>query len=170
MNMKDQLFTILSPYKFLVTKHFGSVIACSFMSSFFNIFDTIFDLARGSSFNKMGSICANLDCFFDLVRSEAMPYIAITGNTYCNAARYCQYLCDQSMIAENSQSASRAYRFASYSALAGFVTILSLYIKGHVSIYGACIILALSYFIINFLVQMHADTADAILIAFSQHE
>jgi hypothetical protein len=58
------------PYKLLVTKHFGSVVACSFMSAFFNIFDTIFDLARGSRVNeKDNTICANLDCFFDLVRS-----------------------------------------------------------------------------------------------------
>lgn len=94
----DQLCNIFFPYRILVTKHLGSVIACSFMSAFFNIFDTIFDLARGSNVNEDNTICANLDCFFDLVRSEAMPYIAITGNTYCNAARYCQYLCEQSNV------------------------------------------------------------------------
>lgn len=170
LSLTDQLSKIVFPYRLLVTKHLGSVIACSFMSAFFNIFDTIFDLARGSEVNDTNTICANLDCFFDLVRSEAMPYIAITGNTYCNAARYCQYLCDQSKVLVNSQSASRAYRFAAYSALAGFVTFLGLYINGRISIFAAGIIMALSYFIINFFVQMHADAADGILIAFLQHE
>lgn len=170
-SLKDKLTGLVYPYKLLITKHLGSVIACSFMSAFFNIFDTIFDLARGSHANENdNTVCANLDCFFDLVRSEAMPYIAITGNTYCNAARYCQYLCEQSTVLEHSQSAGRAYRFAAYSTLAGFVTLLSLYIMGRISMFGAGIIMILSYFLINFFVQMHADTADGILIAFLQHE
>jgi hypothetical protein len=98
MHAGDQIKKILFPYKLYFTKHIGSVIACSFMSAFFNVFDTIFDLVRGNHMNQNNTILANLDCFFDLVRSEAMPYISITGNTYCNAARYCQYLCQQSSV------------------------------------------------------------------------
>jgi hypothetical protein len=52
------------------------------MSAFFNIFDTIFDLARGNKVNRGNTVCDNLDCFFDLVRSEAMPYVAVTGNFF----------------------------------------------------------------------------------------
>jgi hypothetical protein len=36
--------------------------------------------------------------------------------------------------------------------------------------FGAGIIMILSYFIINFFVQMHADSADGILMSFLQHE
>lgn len=140
------------------------------MSTFFNIFDAIFDLVRGGKINRGNTICDNLDCFFDLVRSDAMPYTAITGNSYCNAARYCQYLCELSNVLENSQSASRAYRIAAYSTLAGLVSILGLYINGHISIYGMGLIFVISYFIVNFFVQIHADTADAILIAYLQNE
>jgi len=89
----EEMTKIIFPYRLLVAKHLGSVIACSFMSTFFNVPDTIFDLVRGGKINRGNTVCDNLDCFFDLVRSDAMPYIAITGNTYCNAARYCQYLC-----------------------------------------------------------------------------
>lgn len=140
------------------------------MSTFFNVFDAIFDLVRGGKINRGNTICDNLDCFFDLVRSEAMPYIAITGNSYCNAARYCQYLCELSNVLENSQSASRAYRIAAYSTLAGFVSILGLYINGHISIYGIGLVFVISYFIVNFFVQIHADAADGILIAYLQNE
>ena len=140
------------------------------MSTFFNVFDAIFDLARGSKINDKNTICANIDCFFDLVRSDAMPYIAISGISYCNAARYCQYLCDISNALENSQTASRAYRIATYSTLAGLVSILGLYINGHISLYGIGLVFIISYFIINFFVQIHADTADGILIAYLQNE
>ncbi len=98
-----------------------------------------------------------------------MPYIAITGNSYCNAARYCQYLCELSNVLENSQSASRAYRIAIYGTLSGIVSILGLYINGHISIYGIAAVFAISYFIVNFFVQAHADAGDGILIAYLQH-
>lgn len=140
------------------------------MSTFFNVFDTIFDLARGGKVNKGNTVCDNLDCFFDLVRSDAMPYVAITGNSYCNAARYCQYLCELSSVLENSQSASRAYRIATYSTLAAISSILGLYIDGHISIYGIGLVFLISYFIVNFFVQIHADAADGILIAYLQNE
>lgn len=97
-----------------------------------------------------------------------MPYIAITGNSYCNAARYCQYLGELSPVLENSQSASRAYRIAAYSTLSCIVAILGLYINGRISIYGIGIVIAISYFIVNFFVQVHADSADGILIAYLQ--
>lgn len=123
----------------MVTKHFGSVIGGSFMTGFFTVGDYIFDLikpkeTRGRAaggcanlFNKSCSCCTKV---FDLVRSDAMAYINLTGNPYCNSARYCEYLCDKSMIMEGSQTASRTYRLSAHMMIASIVGICSLYIKG----------------------------------------
>lgn len=140
------------------------------MTAFFRIFDTIFDLARGKQLHRHNTFCDKLDFFFDLVRSEAMPYISITGNSYCNSARYCEYLCDQSPALEASQSASRAYRLAAEATLTGIACILSLYVHGRISIFSVGILYIFSYFIINFFIQMHADTGDGILIVYLQNE
>ena len=88
--------SILTPYGILLTKHLGSVIACAFMTGFFNTFDTLFDIVRGFGFhtNIAFNWCSN---FFDLVRSDAMAHINIWGNPYCNSARYCEYLCSKSL-------------------------------------------------------------------------
>ncbi len=48
-----------------------------------------------------------LDSFFSLVRTDAMAYINLTGLSYCNSARYCDFLCSSSPLFEGSQSASR---------------------------------------------------------------
>jgi|688.fasta_scaffold2482108_1 hypothetical protein len=66
----------------------------------------------------------------------------------------------------NSQSASRSYRICAYLTLAGITGILALYVQGQISIMGLGIVIILSYFIVNFFVQVHADTGDAILILF----
>lgn len=59
-----------------------------------------------------------------------MAYINVWGNPYCNSARYCEYLCDKSEALENSQSASRAYRIAAISVLAGLSALIGLYANG----------------------------------------
>lgn len=75
-------------------------------------------------------LCDCLRKTFDLVRSDAMAYINLTGNTYCNSARYCEYLCDHSRILEFSQSLSRTYRLGAHGLIAGISCIVALYING----------------------------------------
>lgn len=65
------------------------------MTGWFAIPDYIFDCFRSDaprSDQSQSSCqrCTNyVDDFFDLVRSDSMSYIYLTGNPYCNAARYC---------------------------------------------------------------------------------
>lgn len=73
----------------------GSVIACSFMTSFFAVFDYIYDFFRPDSIEDGGCIrsiyskcCTPFDNFFNLVRSDSMSAIALIGNPFCNASRY----------------------------------------------------------------------------------
>jgi hypothetical protein len=59
-----------------------------------------------------------------------MGFIALTGNPFCNSARYCEYLCDKSVITSYSQSTSRVYRLCAHFFIAGLVVIICLYVKG----------------------------------------
>lgn len=68
-SITNNFSVFIFPYRLFLTKHLGSVIACSFMSAFLNVLDTIFDLARGTRNNEQGTICGKLDNFFDLVKS-----------------------------------------------------------------------------------------------------
>lgn len=46
------------------------------------------------------------DSLFDLVRSDAMAYINLSGLPYCNSARYCEFLCSNSRLFPGNQSIS----------------------------------------------------------------
>lgn len=72
----------------LVFKHLGSVIAAGFMDLFF-IPDLILDLFRGEKHSKEERSADGCLRFFDLLRTDAMAYIGLTGNSYCNSAKYC---------------------------------------------------------------------------------
>lgn len=99
-----------------------------------------------------------------------MAYINLTGNSYCNSARYCEYLCDQSRILEFSQSCSRTYRFGAHLLIAGLVGIIALYVKGSIAPFAVLIIVVMVIFICTFFVSIHADASEAILILFLAEE
>lgn len=61
---------------------------------------------------------------------------------------------------------TRAYRISAYAVLGGLVSILALYINGHISIWGMVFVVFSSYFIINFFVQLHSDASDALMILY----
>jgi hypothetical protein len=161
---------MITPYRNYITKHLGSVIACAFMTGFFALADAIFDLVRGAHHAHDNAICDACTSFFDLVRSEAMAYINLWGNPYCNSARYCEYLCDKSTVLQESQSASRSYRIAAYAVLTGFTSLLGLYVNGEISLYGMGLIMIISLQITNFFVQINADAADGILMTYLSNE
>lgn len=87
----------------MICKHFGSVVAGAFMIGFFTVADFIFDTiapskheinqgasgCKGFLYSIYEKTCGKIVSFFDLVRSDAMAYISLTGNPYCNSSRYC---------------------------------------------------------------------------------
>lgn len=155
------------PVKLLLCKHLGSVIAGSFMTGFFSVFDLIFDLIKpdenanpnGAYTRCYRAVCVCCIRIFDLVRSDSMAYINLTGNPFCNSSRYCEYLCGRSIIMDYSQSTSRAYRFCAHFLIVGIMALLALYIKGVISIYALLIIMVQSIFIATLLISIHADAA-----------
>lgn len=144
------------------------------MTGFLSFFDFVFDFIKPDEnanpdgaytkfYRKTCSCCMGI---FDLVRSDAMAFINLTGNPFCNSSRYCEYLCDRSIIMDYSQSTSRAYRICAHFLLAGIMGIFALYVKGNISIYALLIIMVNTIFVGTLLISAHADAAEAIQIIF----
>jgi hypothetical protein len=77
--------------KLALGKHLGTIFAASFVNVFLFLPSVIYGDLRsclGAKFYKAGC-CGAL---FDLVRSDAISYSVLTGNPYCNSAKYCEYL------------------------------------------------------------------------------
>ena len=137
------------------------------MTGFFSIGDFLFDFIKpDENANPDGCYtrcykCSCSLCFliFDLIRSDAMAFINLTGNPFCNSSRYCEYLCDRSVIMDYSQSTSRAYRICAHFLIVGIIAIFSLYIKGTISIYALLIIMIQTLFIATLFISIHADGA-----------
>ena len=167
---------IFYPLKLLVCKHIGSVIAASFLTGFFSIFDFIFDMIKPSSTqNSCYLKCYSMCCacyvkIFDFVRSDTLAYIFLSGNAFCNSARYCEYLCEELVVTSYSQSCSRIYRLCSHFLLVGILTIISLYSKGNISIYAILLIILESLIISTLFISYHADAAEALQIIYLQDQ
>lgn len=101
------------------------MIAGSFVNIFMLIPDIIADLFRFDS-----SESKNCYSLLDLVRTDSIAFIALTGNPFCNASKYCEYLTYESISTETTQSATRFYRIGAHILNGGAVSIIGLFIKG----------------------------------------
>lgn len=95
-----------------------------------------------------------------------MTFVYLTGNAYCNSARYCEYVVNKSTLTSSSQSSSRIYRFTAHFAVSGIICILSMFVfnKGEISLPAIGILLLIGMGISTFFISIHADAAEAILI------
>lgn len=100
------------------------------MNAFFGVLDFIFDtlIPDVESNNFCGKCVNSFTAFFDLVRSDALSFVYLTGQAYCNSARYCDYIVYNSVLTENSQGLNRIYRLNSHFAIAGVISILSFWV------------------------------------------
>lgn len=173
----------------LVCKHLGSVIACAFMNAFFGIADFIFDaLIPPLDDENSCFYCINRFAgFFDLARSDSLTLVYLSGNAYCNSARYSEYLHVKSSLSSrvtrslrtgadsDSQSVSRIYRFTAHFALAGIITLVAFWVFGYslkqeVAIPAMLILLFVSMGVATFFISLHADAGEAIMVLFLMEE
>ena len=151
----------------LILLHFGSLVGGSFINAFFFIPDMIGDFVRICIPGESENCCTKL---LDLVRSDAYSYIALTGNPFCNSAKYCEYLTNESMACDGNQSSMRIYRICAHLCIVGTTSILGLYIKGTVEAYTIAAVLILGIFVSTFIISYHSDASEALLIMFLLEE
>jgi hypothetical protein len=143
-------------FKLLIFKHLGSVIAASFINAFLFIPDTIMDIFKVCFDMKFPTL--------DLVRSDAIGYVALTGSPFCNSAMYCEYYANESPLSDYSQSIFRTYRISAHILLGGIVSIVGLYLKGTIEPYTVAATFVLGIFISTFMISYNADVAEALMM------
>lgn len=153
------------------------------MNAFFGIADFIFD-ALIPNFDDQNSCfyCINrFAAFFDLARSDSLTIVYLSGNSYCNSARYSEYLSVKSSITNRpgqtaeSQSASRIYRLTAHFALGGIITLVAFWVFGftlkqEVAIPAMLVLLLVSMGVATFFISLHADAGEAILVLYLMEE
>jgi hypothetical protein len=155
------LCAIPEAWKLLILKHLGSVIGGSFITLLEFIPDLIIDLFR-KTYTSENGCCGP----FDLVRSDALALVSLSGMPYCNSAKYCEYLTYESITSNSNQSVLKIYRIAAHLLIAGTVSILGLYIKGTIDPYTIGFTILIGIFISTYLISYQADPAEAFLLMY----
>jgi hypothetical protein len=95
-----------------------------------------------------------------------MTMVALTGNPFCNSARYCEYLCNKTPLTEYSQSVNRIYSLASHFFIVGMAIIFSIVFTNNKSIFALLLIVVGTLTIATFFISLHADIAESIQIIY----
>lgn len=107
-----------------------------------------------------------IDSFFDLVRSDAMAYINLSGLPYCNSARYCEFLCSNTQLFPGNQTVSVLYRVGAHSLLVAIIGIIALVFKTTLTIPALVFITLLSLFLVTYFISLHSDASEGLLTMF----
>lgn len=147
------------------------------MNAFFNILDFFLEALRcypdgtcpacAPICGTLFGCCANL---FDLVRTDVYSYTNLTGVAYCNSARFCQHLIENSRLFIGSQSLLYFYRISAYSFTIGVAVIATYFIEkaklGSIDYLSLLISALFAYCVLNYFVDLHADLAEGIQIGY----
>jgi hypothetical protein len=92
--------------------HLGSVLAAAFMTGVFWLPDLLLDLLRPRNDQGLYGRCFGcafgwLNSLFQLVRSDALAYVNLASMSYCDSARFCEFLCRNSTMFHSNNSVSR---------------------------------------------------------------
>lgn len=161
----------LLPVKRLLCKNWGSVVGGSFLNAFFNFFDFLYETFRcypEGCCGKCAPLCGKIsklcccNCY-DLVRNDAYSYINLTGIPYCNSARNCQALCNNSRLFIGNQSVMFFYRLTAHAFCVGLAALLAYWMmksrNDGIHPGTLIIILILSYCLVTYFIDIHADAA-----------
>ena len=143
----------------------GSIFAAAFINSFMLIPAAIYDTIRNCGDAKFTQ--ANcLSAVMDMVRSDALTFVALTGVPYCNSAKYCDYFWYESMTTEKTSSSLRIYKLAAHIFISVSATIAGLFYLGNIegSIVYFDLICGLA--LITFFIQLPVDVTDCLRLLY----
>lgn len=140
------------------------------MNAFLNFIDFLFEFFRcypegccGVCAPVCNTFCKFCGCCFDLVRNDAYAYINLAGIPYCNAARNCEVLCSTSNLFIGKQSVMFFYRLCAHVFAVGTSLIICYFLIkakiGGINLQSLLIILLLSYCVVTYFIDIHADAA-----------
>ena len=103
---------------------------------------------------------------FDLIRGEAIYYIAIVNLTFCGAARYCEFLRCNSYFYYYSEITNRLFRINAHIIPISVILVFGIINMGSAATAYAILVIALIiFFILTFFLSYHLSKADVLLIA-----
>ena len=154
----------------LLCRHWGSVVGGSFLNAFFEIPTFIVELLvchPEACLSKAGTFCRNMcnpfTCFFEIVRTDAYSYINLSGIPFCNSARNCSHLCENSRLFIGSQSPMRHYRLIASIFLVSMLSFMTQFILNYqtftISFWNLAIGVIVIYMTIHWFVDIHAASA-----------
>lgn len=101
-----------------------------------------------------------------------MTGINLIGSNHYSSAKMCQRLYQGSRVLHDSRSISRVwilllqfYRVGAHVFLLGGIWLISLYIK-HAVFLTDLVILGMSYFVVTYFIDLHADAAEALTLTY----
>lgn len=151
--------------KLVLGKHLGSIFATSFLNAFLfipsSLMDNIRSCAGGKFYNTgcLGGIC-------DLVRPDGIAYLILTGNSYCNSAKYCEYLWFESMTTENIKSSMRMYKMSAQMLVTSSAAIISLFVLGVIEAPFLYLALVMGIVVAAFFIGLNTDVCEAIRLIY----
>jgi len=96
--------------------------------------------------------------FFNLIRGEALSYVALMNQPYCVASRHCEFLSSNSRFYSYSQITNRIFRVNMHIVPIFIVLCVSMGEMGHAATpYAILIISVLCFFIITYFLGYHAE-------------
>ena len=105
------------------------------------------------------------------MRTDVYAYVNLTGTPYCNAARNCEHLIENYHLFVGSQSVLYFYRISAYAFLLA-ATLCTAYglerqrINGNVDFLSLVFAALLSYCLLNYFVDLHANLAEGVQISY----
>jgi hypothetical protein len=165
-----------TPLKRLFTRHWGSVVAGSFLNGFFELPTLLLELLTCHSNTccaRVGTICEQKCCcgyFFDIVRTDAYAYINLAGLPFCNSARECAFNCARSEQFVGSYNPLKHYRFIASLFLTTFAYTLGHFFANwrliNLTWWHEVTLLIVAYAIICWFVNIYADAAEGLSTSF----
>jgi hypothetical protein len=153
----------------LFGKHLGSVIGGAFVNGFFFIPQAITDLVRScrNSKTKTNTCLVNA---VELARADALSFIILSGLPYCNSSKYCEYLWNESMISDQTQSSIRIYKLAAHMLIATIASMVGLFIRSELDPYLLAFTLVIGLFITTFFIEFNAVCSETLQLLYIMEE
>ena len=96
--------------------------------------------------------------FFNLIRGEAICYVSLTNQNYCNSARHCEFLSSNSRFYDYSQTTNRMFRINFHIVPLFIILVIAVAKMGPAATpYAIMLVAILSYFMVTYFVSYHAE-------------
>lgn len=124
----------------------------------------------GKSQKNCRNCCFCCTTFIDLARADTYAYIHLTGIPYCNAARQCQAVCQQTNLFSNNQTCIRLYRIAAQIFVVSLSVLFTFIIFKARTSYVSTIVLAVTvctcYLMSTHFVDIHSNAGEGLVTCY----